>query len=56
MPSGEEGMVCVKWGSNAVVKIIDIEGMAHLIKIDEGLWLVNNQIELDTWEDIHDGQ
>ena len=55
-PSGEEGMVRVKWGNNAVVKILDIEGMAHLINIDEGLWLVNNRIELDTWENIHDGQ
>ena len=54
--SGEEGMVRVKWGNNAVVKIIDIEGIAHLINIDEGLWLVNNWIELDTWENIHDGQ
>ena len=55
-PSGEEGIVHVKWGNNAVVKIIDTEGMTYLINIDEGLWLVNNWIELDTWENIHDGQ
>ena len=59
MPTGEEGMVRVRSRNNensdAVVKITDIEGIAHLIPIDDGLWLVNNRIELHAWEDINDG-
>lgn len=49
-------MVRVRWGdkSNVVVKITDIEGMAHLIEIDDGQYIVNNRIELHTWEDIND--
>ncbi|KAF8442596.1 hypothetical protein BGX38DRAFT_1144070 [Terfezia claveryi] len=34
----------------------DIEGMAHLVPIkDEELYIVNNCIDLHTWNDIHDG-
>ncbi|KAF8414436.1 hypothetical protein EV426DRAFT_579176 [Tirmania nivea] len=43
-PDGPEGMIA------------DIEGMAHLITINpDQLYLVNNRIDLHTWNDIHDG-
>ena len=41
---------------NLVVRIIDVEGMAHLIPVDPNkLYLVNNRIDMDTWNDIYDG-
>jgi hypothetical protein len=56
-PDGYEGMARV--GSpmkNHVIKISDIEGMAHLIPIEtDHLYLVNNRIDQHTWNDIHDG-
>jgi hypothetical protein len=56
-PNGDEGMLKVKTysGNNVVVRITDIEGMAHLIPIDPELWLVNNRNELLAWEDMNDG-
>ena len=42
--------------SNHVVRIADIEGMAHLIPWEPGVrWLVNNRIDLQTWDDMYDG-
>ena len=42
--------------NNHVISIRDIEGMAHLIPIDiEKLYLMNNQIDMHTWNDIYDG-
>ncbi|KAF8432802.1 hypothetical protein BGX38DRAFT_1146329 [Terfezia claveryi] len=56
-PDGPEGMVRVGLPStDHVIRIADIESMAHLIPIhDEELYIVNNRIDLHTWNDIHDG-
>ena len=56
-PDGPEGMVRVgiPW-HNCVLPISQIEGMAHLIPIEpDQRWLINNHIDLITWNDIHDG-
>ncbi|KAF8441110.1 hypothetical protein BGX38DRAFT_1144420 [Terfezia claveryi] len=55
-PDGPEGMVHIGLPStDHVIRIADIEGMAHLIPIhDEELYIVNNRIDLHTWNDIHD--
>ena len=38
-----------------VVRIVMIEGMAHLIPLEsEKSWLVNNRIDLETWNIMHD--
>ena len=56
-PEGPEGMTRVGGPmKNHVIKISDIEGMVHLIPIEtEHLYLVNNRIDLHTWNEIHDG-
>ena len=56
-PDGPEGMVRVSTPmKNRVVRIVDVEGMAHLIPVDpDKLYLVNNRIDVHTWNDIHDG-
>jgi len=56
-PDGSEGMVCVGTPvKNHVVCIGDIEGMAYLITINlDNLYLVNNRIDVHTWNEIHDG-
>ena len=56
-PDGPEGMVRVGTPlKNHVVRIGDIEGMAHLITINpDNLYLVNNRIDVHTWNEIHDG-
>jgi hypothetical protein len=56
-PDGPEGMVRVGTPTkNFVVSIQHIEGMAHLVPINpDELYLVNNRIDLHTWNDIHDG-
>ena len=58
-PDGTEGMVWVyipEPTTNYVIRITDIEGMAHLIPIEHnGPWLVNNRIDVHTWNDVHDG-
>ena len=42
--------------TNHVIRMTDIEGMAHLIAIEPNqLWLVNNRIDQQTWNEIHDG-
>ena len=44
--------------TNHVVRVADIEGMAHLVAVNperEGPYLVNNRIDIHTWSDIHDG-
>jgi len=39
-----------------VVAVADIEGMAHLVPVNsEELYLVNNWIDVYTWNNIHDG-
>lgn len=57
-PSGEEGMIRMEHKEEAismhVIRISDIEGMAHLIPLeDERLWLVNNRIDLNTWNELY---
>jgi len=56
-PDGPEGMVHVgNPVKNHVVRIGDIEGMAHLITINGGnLYLVNNRIDIHAWNEIYDG-
>jgi len=56
MPDGPEGMVRVRTPlKNHLVCIGDIEGMAHLITIyPDNLYLVNNRIDVNTWNEIHD--
>ena len=56
-PDGPEGMVRVGIPmQNHVICITDIEGMAHLIPVEPGnRYLVNNRIDVHTWNDIHDG-
>jgi len=56
-PDGPEGMVRVGIPmKNHVVRIGDIEGLAHLISINPDNWyLVNNRIDVHTWNEIIDG-
>jgi len=56
-PNGSEGIVGVGTPvKNHVVRIGDIEGMAHLITINpDNLYLVNNRIDVHTWNKIHNG-
>jgi len=57
MPDRLEGMVQVGLPmTNHVVRVADIEGMAHLVPVNpEELYLVNNQMDVHTWNDIHNG-
>ena len=54
---GTEGMLRVGWGTtndSAVVKIAQIDGMAHLIPLQpDASWLVNNRIDLETWNTMY---
>jgi len=56
-PDGLEGMVRVGIPmKNHMVRMGDIEGLAHLISINpDNLYLVNNRIDVYTWNEIHDG-
>src|SRR5437588_11653971 len=38
-----------------VTNIRSILGMAHLVPYGEGKWLVNNRIDLKTWNDVYMG-
>jgi len=53
-----EGMLRVAFPTTAegiVVSIAKIEGMAYLIPLEPGKsWLVNNRIDLETWNTIYD--
>jgi len=55
---GVEGMVRVGWQTaeqSLVVRIGQVEGMAHLIPLEPGeSWLVNNRIDLQSWNNICD--
>ena len=55
-PDGPEGMARIRTPmKNHVIKITDIEGMAHLIPIDpDNLYLMNNRIDQHTWNDLYD--
>ena len=54
---GPEGMSHVGCPiPNHIIRITDMEGMAHLIAIEpDELWLVNNRIDQQTWNETHDG-
>jgi hypothetical protein len=53
-----EGMLRVGWPTNdnsEVIRIADIEGMAHLIPLEpEESWLVNNRIDIEMCNTIYD--
>ena len=53
-----EGMLRVGWPPKKeakVVRIAQIEGMAYLIPLrPEESWLINNRIDLETWNTIYD--
>ena len=55
---GVEGMLRVAFPTTVegmVVSIAKIEGMAHLIPLEpRESWLVNNRIDLETWNEIYD--
>jgi len=55
---GPEGMLRVGWVTpdvGTVVRIRQIEGMAHLIPLEPNeSWLVNNRIDLETWNTMYD--
>ena len=57
-PWGEEGMIRVERRQDGkdmfMVKIRDIEGMAHLVAMEtDRVWLVNNRIDLTTWNELY---
>ena len=57
-PGGKEGIIRVELREEGkglhIVRVKDIEGMAHLIPVDEGkVWLVNNRIVLTTWNELY---
>jgi len=57
-PWGEEGMILVEQredeNSMHVIRIGDIEGIAHLIPLETGkIWLVNNRIDFSTWNELY---
>jgi len=57
-PSREEGMIRVQINGDGkekhVIRVADIEGMAHLIPLEEGRsCLVNNRIDLNTWNVLY---
>jgi len=56
-PDGLESMILVgKPMKSHVIRVADIEGMAHLVIVNpEELYLVNNRIDVHTRNDIHDG-
>jgi len=55
---GVEGMLPVGWSTweeMIVVLIVKVERMAHLIPLKPGeRWLVNNRIDLETWDALYD--
>ncbi|KAF8427092.1 hypothetical protein BGX38DRAFT_1278843 [Terfezia claveryi] len=58
-PGGDEGMVRMERGNTErklhIVRIGDIEGMAHLIGLKEdSVWLMNNRIDMNTWNELYD--
>jgi len=56
-PDSPKGMVRVSTSvKKHVVRTRDIEGIAHLITINsDNVYLVNNGIDVHTWNEIHDG-
>ena len=42
-------------GSPHSMRISDIEGMAHLIMLEKGkIWLVNNWIDFNMWNELYE--
>jgi len=58
-PNSEQGMIRMElmngeWGFH-VLRIADIEGMAHLILLEKNrVWLVNNRIDFNTWNELYE--
>ena len=57
-PWGEEGMVRVEKRVDGfgihIIRIGDMEGMAHVIPLDPvKLWLVNNRIDFNSWNELY---
>ena len=55
---GEEGMIHVECTEENqgfhIIRVKDIEGLAHLIPLEAGrVWLVNNRIDLTTWNELY---
>ena len=42
-------------GGILVTNIRSIMGMAHLVQYGDNRWLVNNRIDLRTWNDVYRG-
>ena len=58
-PNHEEGMTRMEFIDRErgfhVIRIADIEGMAHLILLEKNpVWLVNNSIDFNTWNVLYD--
>ena len=55
---GAEGMLRVGIPTpvqGVIVRIANIEGLAHLIPLEPGQsWLVNNRIDVETWNVLYD--
>lgn len=56
-PAGEQGIIQMEPREEGnymyVVRIVDIEGIVHLIALEEGrLWLGNDRIDLRTWNEL----
>ncbi|KAF8414646.1 hypothetical protein BGX38DRAFT_1281763 [Terfezia claveryi] len=57
-PGRDEGMVRMEGREDGkgmnILRITDIEGMAHVIGLKEGnTWLVNNRIDFHTWNELY---
>jgi len=58
-PHREEGMIRMEGihGERGVhlIRIADMEGMAHLILLEEDkVWLVNNRIDFNIWNELYE--
>ena len=55
---GAEEMLCIGFTTHeagVVILIAKIEGIAYLILLEpEQSWLVNNQIDIETWNILYD--
>ena len=58
-PHEEEGMIRMEAPQGKpnthVICVTDIEGIAYVIELEKDkLWLVNNRIDLNTWNELYD--
>ena len=57
-PGGEEGLIWLEWREDnkneVVVGMGQIEEVAHVIALEpRKVWLVNNRIDLMTWNELY---